>query len=330
MPEILLLVLVILGALVFDFVNGFHDCANAIATTVSTRALKPGQAIFLARTLNFVGALAGTAVAYTIGKGVVDLPETRETLVPVLAALIGAIGWDLVTWFYGLPSSSTHALVGGLLGAGVAAAGTDVIVWSGIRKIAIGMVVSPVIGFLFGLGFIVAIFWIFRRAGKGANRVFKVLQIVSASGMSFSHGLNDAQNAMGIVTVALLSYGYLDSFVVPLWVKLAAAVAMGLGTGYGGWRIMKTMGMKVAKLEPVHGFAAETGAGIVIAGMSWLGVPVSTTHCISTTIMGVGASKRLSAVRWGMVGNIVVAWILTVPGAAIIAAPSYWILSLVF
>ena len=330
MPELVLLVLVVLGALTFDFVNGFHDCANAIATTVSTRALRPGQAILLARTLNFVGALTGTAVAYTIGKGVIDLPETRASLVPVLAALLGAIGWDLVTWYKGLPSSSTHALVGGLLGAGVAAAGPGAIVWTGIKKIAIGMVVSPLVGFTFGLLFIVAIFWTMRNAGKGANRVFKALQVLSASGMSFAHGLNDAQTAMGIVTVSLLYYGYIDSFYVPLWVKLAAGLAMGLGTGYGGWRIMKTMGMKVAKLDPVHGFAAETGAGIVIAGMAWLGVPVSTTHCISTTIMGVGASKRLSAVRWGVVGNILVAWVLTIPGAALIAAPAYWLLHLVF
>ncbi len=330
MPDWILLALVIFGALAFDFVNGFHDCANAIATTVSTRALRPGQAILLARTLNFVGSMFGTAVAFTIGKGVVDLPGARESLVPVLAALFGAIGWDLVTWYYGLPSSSTHALVGGLLGAGLAAVGPDVIVWGGIKKIALGMVISPIIGFAFGLLFIVLIFWLFRRAGKGANRVFKALQIGSASWMSFTHGLNDAQNAMGIMTIALLSYGHLDSFVVPIWVKLAAAIAMGLGTGYGGWRIMKTMGMKVAKLEPVHGFAAETGAGLVIGGMSMFGIPVSTTHCISTTIMGVGASKRLSAVRWGVVGNIVTAWILTVPGAALIAAPSYWLLSLVF
>jgi len=330
MHDWVLLVLVITFALSFDFVNGFHDCANAIATTVSTRALKPHQAIVLARTLNFVGAMCGTAVAYTIGKGVIDLVPTKDNLPTVLAALAGAIAWNLFTWLYGLPSSSTHALVGGLLGAGIVAQGTKIVVWTGIRKILLGMVLSPIVGFVFGLLFITAIYWIFRFATKRINRTFRVLQIASASWMAWSHGLNDAQNAMGIITIALLCYGHLDSFSVPVWVKLACALAMGLGTGYGGWRIMKTMGFKVAKLEPVHGFAAETGAGLIITIMSYFGIPISTTHAISSSIMGVGAARKMSAVRWDIVGNIVGAWIFTVPGAAMIAAPCCWILHLIF
>lgn len=327
MPEGILLALLIVTALAFDFVNGFHDAANAIATTISTRALSPYQAILLSRTLNFVGALSGTLVAYTIGKGVVNLSNTPQSLRVLIAALAGAILWNILTWYFGLPSSSTHALVGGLLGAGILAQGFGVIVWTGIRKVLAAMILSPLAGFLAGLLSIVATFWIFRRLHpEKANRLFRWLQIASASFMSFSHGLNDAQNAMGIITAGLLSLGLLAHFEVPLWAKLSCALAMGLGTSFGGWRIIKTMGMKVVDLRPVHGFAAETSAGGVIALMSYFGAPISTTHVISTAIMGVGASRRLSAVRWGVVGNILWAWILTLPGAAALAAAvCFWL-----
>jgi PiT family inorganic phosphate transporter len=327
----LLLAAVILFALTFDFVNGFHDAANAIATTVSTRALSPYQAIFLARTLNFVGALAGTAVAYTIGKGVVAIQPGQEGLVVLTAALIGAIGWDLITWYFGLPSSSTHALIGGLLGAGISAGGLGVLVLKGLKKVFLAMIISPVAGFLGGLLFIVIIFWLFRKgAPEKTNRFFKGAQILSAAWMSFSHGLNDAQNAMGMITIGLVAYGLLPKFQVPLWVKMASAVAMGIGTSIGGWKIIKTMGMKVTKLQPVHGFAAETSAGLVIYIMSLFGAPISTTHVISTSIMGVGASSKFSAVRWGIVRNIVWAWILTIPGAAFIGMAAFFILQRIF
>lgn len=327
----MLLLSVIVFALAFDVVNGFHDAANAIATTVSTRALSPYQAIILARTLNFVGALAGTAVAYTIGKGVITLEPGQPGLIVLVAALIGAIGWNLLTWFVGLPSSSTHALVGGLLGAGIAANGLGVLVLKGLMKIFFAMIISPIAGFLGGLFFIVIIFWLFRKGRpEKVNRFFKFAQILSASWMSFAHGLNDAQNAMGIITIGLVVYGFLPKFDVPIWVKLASAIAMGIGTSMGGWRIIKTMGLKVTKLQPVHGFAAETSAGLVIYIMSLFGAPISTTHVISTTIMGVGSSMKLSAVRWGIVRNIVWAWIFTIPCSAAIAALAFLIFRLIF
>lgn len=326
-----LLLSVIVFALFFDFINGFHDAANAIATTVSTRALSPYRAIILARTLNFVGALAGTAVAYTIGKGVVAIQPGQEGLIILVAALIGAIGWDIITWYFGLPSSSTHTLIGGLLGAGITAGGLGVLVLKGLKKVFLAMIISPIAGFLGGLLFVVIIFWLFKKgAPEKINRFFKGAQILSAAWMSFSHGLNDAQNAMGMITIGLVVYGILPKFQVPLWVKMASAIAMGIGTSVGGWRIIKTMGMRVTKLQPVHGFAAETSAGLVIYIMSLFGAPISTTHVISTTIMGVGASSKLSAVRWGIVRNIVWAWILTIPGSAFIGGLSFLILNRIF
>lgn len=329
--SLFLLLAVIFLALAFDFVNGFHDAANAIATTISTNALSPYQAIILARTLNFIGALAGTAVAYTIGKGVVNVQPGQEGLLILVAALFGAIGWDVITWYFGLPTSSTHALVGGLIGAGVMAGGLGILVSKGLKKIFLAMIISPIAGFLSGLIFIAVIFWVTHKgAPQKLNRGFKHLQVLSAGWMSFSHGLNDAQNAMGMITMALVIHGALLKFEVPLWVKMASAVAMGLGTSFGGWKIIKTMGMKVTKLQPVHGFAAETAAGLVIYVMSLFGAPISTTHVISTTIMGVGASSKLSAVRWGIVKNIVWAWILTIPGAAILGSLSFFIMKKFF
>jgi PiT family inorganic phosphate transporter len=326
-PDLLLLLAIILAALVYDFFNGFNDCANAIATTVSTRALSPRGAIALARTLNFVGALSHTAVAATIGKGVID--PKYASLPLVLVALIGASAWTAFASFSGIPVSVSHSLVGGLLGAGIVAAGFKIVVMQGITKITIAMLVSPILGFLGGLLLIVVISWLFKNsAPRKLNQHFKRLQILSAAWMSFSHGMNDAQNAMGIITMALVSYGALATFKVPLWVMIACATAMGLGTSVGGWKVIKTMGSKLFKLQPVHGFSAETSAAAVIAGMSLFGIPISTTHVISTAIMGSGSSRGLSAVRWGIVKNIVIAWIITIPASGLIAGALYFIVKL--
>ncbi len=329
MPDLILLLTIIVAALVYDFFNGFNDCANAIATTVSTRALSPRHAIILARTLNFFGALSHTAVAATIGKGVIDPKYVDLPL--VLTALIGASAWTAFSSFSGIPVSVSHSLVGGLLGAGLVAAGFKIVVLQGIKKITIAMLVSPILGFLGGMLLIIIISWVFKdSAPRKLNRHFRHLQILSAAWMSFSHGMNDAQNAMGIITMALISYGAIATFKVPLWVMLACATAMGLGTSMGGWKVIKTMGSKVFKLQPVHGFSAETSAAAVIAGMSLFGVPISTTHVISTAIMGSGSSQRLSAVRWGLVKNITIAWIITIPASAAVAALLYFITRFLF
>jgi len=326
--DLLLLLAIILAALVYDFFNGFNDCANAIATTISTRALSPQHAIIMARTLNFFGALSHTAVAATIGKGVIDPQYVNLPL--VLAALIGASAWTAFASFSGIPVSVSHSLVGGLLGAGFVAAGVKIVVMKGIIKITAAMLVSPILGFLGGLLLIVALSWIFKNAApRRLNSYFRRLQIVSAAWMSFSHGMNDAQNAMGIITMALVSYGALSTFKVPLWVMIACALAMGLGTSMGGWKVIKTMGSKVFKLQPIHGFSAETSAAAVIAGMSLIGTPISTTHVISTAIMGSGSSQRLSAVRWGLVKNIVITWIVTIPASAVVAGLLYFLFGLI-
>jgi PiT family inorganic phosphate transporter len=325
-PDLFLLLAIIFAALVYDFFNGFNDCANAIATTISTRALSPRHAIVLAWVLNFLGALSHTAVAATIGRGVIHPQYASLSL--VLAALIGGSAWTGLASFSGIPVSVTHALVGGLLGAGIVAGGFKAVVLQGVWKIVLAMILSPVLGFLGGLLLIVLLSWLFRSsAQRKVNRHFRRLQILSAAWMSFSHGMNDAQNAMGIITMALVSYGAIAAFKVPLWVMLACATAMGLGTSMGGWKVIKTMGSKVFKLQPVHGFSAETSAAAVIAGMSLLGVPISTTHVISTAIMGSGSSQRLSAVRWGIVRNIVITWIVTIPASAIVAALCYAVIS---
>ena len=328
MPEgFTLILLVVLGlAIAFDYINGFHDTANAIATSVSTRALKPGWAIAMSATANFVGALTGTAVARTVGSGLIDTNVESQTV--IAAALVGAIFWNLLTWRLGIPSSSSHALIGGLLGAALAASGFGAWQMDGIvEKVLIPLVGSPVIGFFLGLTLMIVIFNVFRRAHPvRLNAVFRRLQVLSAGYMAFSHGSNDAQKTMGIMTLALVTAGVIDTFEVPLWVIVTAATAISLGTAAGGWRIIKTMGTKVVKLDPVHGFAAETTAASIIFGATQLGMPVSTTHVISSAIMGVGSSDRLKTVRWGVARSIVVAWVLTLPASGATAALAYVLL----
>lgn len=330
MPELTLLLLVVLGlAVAFDYINGFHDTANAIATSVSTRALRPDHAILMSATANFVGALTGTAVAKTIASGLAVTPEGHVGQVIVAAALVGAIAWNLLTWRLGIPSSSSHALIGGLLGAVIVSVGTDAILVDGvIGKVLVPLVVSPVAGVLVGFLLMVVLLNLFRHAHpRRLNDRFRRLQVLSAAYMAFSHGSNDAQKTMGIMTLALFSAGAIPNQDIPLWVVLVAATAISLGTAAGGWRIIKTMGQKVVKLDPVHGFAAETTAATIIFTASNLGMPVSTTHVISSAIIGVGSSDRLSAVRWGVAGNIVTAWILTIPASGAVAALAYLVLS---
>lgn len=321
-----MLVLVIFAALAFDYINGFHDTANAIATCVSTRALTVRAAIIMAAVLNFAGAMVSTKVAATIGKGIVD--KDNVTQMVVLAGILGAIIWDIVTWYYGLPSSSSHAIIGGLMGAVMAHAGSAALHWTGLQKIILALLISPVIGTIIGFVFMVIIYWTFRKkAPSGLNKGFKRLQIVSAAFMAFSHGTADAQKSMGVITMALLSYGLIPSFDVPTWVKIACAVSMGIGTAAGGWRIIKTVGHDFVKLQPVHGFCVETASAGVILGAASIGMPVSTTHVITSTILGVGLSKRISAVNWGVAQRIVIAWVLTIPASAIVAYASYLLLS---
>ncbi len=315
-------------AVLFDYINGFHDTANAIATSVSTRALRPEFAILLSAIANFLGALTGTEVAATIGSGIVTTPTGAHGQVIIAAALIGGIAWNLLTWRLGLPSSSSHALIGGLLGATVAALGASAVrVDALVTKIVVPLVGSPIIGLLGAFGLMVLLLNVFRRADPHRiNDRFRRLQLVSAAYMAFSHGSNDAQKTMGIMTAALVAAGILPVFKVPIWVMVLAAGAISLGTAAGGWRIIKTMGQRVVKLDPVHGFAAETAAATVILGASHLGMPVSTTHVVSGAIMGSGASDRFSAVRWGIAGSIVWAWILTLPAAGAVAAAAWAIL----
>jgi PiT family inorganic phosphate transporter len=325
----LLLIVVLLLAVTFDYINGFHDTANAIATSVSTRALRPSHAILMSATANFIGALLGTAVAKTIASGIATTPSGDAGQIVVAAALVGGIVWDLVTWRLGIPSSSSHALIGGLIGAAIASGGVESLNLPGIYgKVLVPLFASPVIGIVVGFLFMVVLLNVFRRAHpKRLNDRFRRLQVLSAAYMALSHGSNDAQKTMGIITLALVSAGLLPEPTVPLWVIFLSASAMAFGTAAGGWRIIRTMGQKVVKLDPVHGFAAETTAASVIFGASALGVPVSTTHVISSAIMGVGASDRFSAVRWGVAGNIVVAWVLTIPASGIVAWLAWEILS---
>lgn len=319
--EIMLMITIAL-ALLFDFSNGWHDSANAIATVVSTRVLSPLVAVLLAGFLNVAGAFFSTAVAKMVGAGIVYPDAITHTV--VAAALSGAILWNLFTLVLGLPSSSSHALIGGLVGSAVAHGGWKVVKLGGLRSVLEAMVLSPLFGFGVGLAIMLGIGWAFFRVPRGvATRIFSRLQLVSASFMAFSHGANDAQKVMGIITLALLSSGHLEKAEVPGWVIIACAVAMGLGTVAGGWRIVRTLGMRIVKLEPVHGFAAETGAATVLLMTAHFGLPVSTTHTITSAIMGVGATKRLSAVRWGVTTKIVSAWIFTLPGAGVIAAAVY-------
>lgn len=334
MEPIWVLVAVILLALAFDYVNGFHDAANAIATVVSTRALSPRQALLLAGGLNFVGAFLFEGVAKTIAKGLV-VAEAVDHQGVILCALFGAIVWNLLTWWWGLPSSSSHALVGGLVGVALARMGLDGVQWGGVMKsVVVPGLVSPLVGLVLGFLVMVALYWMLRSARPTINKHFKQLQVVSASLMALSHGTNDAQKVMGIITLALGTAGFTTAnaageFAVPLWVKAACALMIALGTAAGGWRIIKTMGVKVVKLQPVHGFAAETTASAVLMGTAAMGMPISTTHVITAAIMGVGATKRLSAVRWGVAGTILWAWAFTIPAAAAVSAAGYLALSLV-
>lgn len=316
------------AALFFDFVNGFHDAANSIATVVGTRVLRPIQAVGIAATANFAGPFVfGTAVAATVGKGII-MPEF-STVDVILAGLIGAIVWDLITWWFGLPSSSSHALVGGLVGSALFVGGLDAIVFAGVERILVFMVVSPAMGFAVAGAFVLAImFFLRKKTPARVNRLFGRLQIGSSAFFSLTHGANDGQKTMGVITALLIAGGFLDSssFIVPLWVIIGAAVAIALGTFFGGWRIVKTMAFRLTNLKPYQGFAAETGGGAILTSMAWLGIPVSTTHAISGAIMGVGATRRFSAVRWGLGKRIVYAWIITIPASAGLAAASLWII----
>ena len=321
----LLLVLIILAALIFDFTNGAHDCANAIATVVSTKVLTPRVAVSLAAALNLIGALLGTEVAHTLGTGIVRPELVMGSHILVLAALIGAIAWNSITWYFGIPSSSSHALIGGLMGAAFADAGPSALnLMSIVKKVVAPLLISPLagftVGFLMMVGISIAFFRVDRRF---VNRFFRKSQMASAGIMALSHGLNDAQKTMGVITLALLIFGKIDVVHVPLWVKLACALAMAAGTAVGGWKIVKTMGHKIFKLEPVHGFAAETSAAMVIGCASAFGAPISTTHTITACIFGVGSTKRLSAVRWGIAGHLIIAWVLTIPASAGVGAISF-------
>ena len=324
----LLVAALILVALTFDYINGFHDAANSIATVVSTRVLSPGKAVIWAAFFNFVAAFTfGTAVAKTVGSGMVDI--SIVTFAVIFAGLIGAIVWDLITWYYGLPTSSSHALVGGYAGAAVAKAGFAAIIPGGWTKTLIFIVLSPLIGLLLGLLIMTSIFWIFRWFPPSrVDRWFRRLQLVSAAAFSLNHGANDAQKTMGIIAGVLYAAKYIDTFYIPFWVVLSAHAAIGLGTLAGGWRIIHTMGSKITRLEPVSGFAAETGAASAIWIATHLGVGISTTHTITGAIVGVGATRRLSAVRWGVAGRIVWAWLLTIPAAAFIAALTFEVVQL--
>lgn len=324
-----LLVTVVALALIFDFINGFHDTANAIATSVLTQALSIRNAIVMSAAANFIGAMLWTGVAKAIGKGIVHPKLVTGDQTLVMAALVGAIIWNLVTWYWGLPSSSSHAIIGGLIGATVAGYGTSTLNAAGIGHIVMWLVISPLLGFFIGITSMVAISWIFQnRAPHKMNKWFLKLQAISAGVMAFSHGANDAQKSMGVITLALINLGFMNpgDFAVPLWVKTSCALAIALGTAMGGWRIIKTVGRKVMGLHAVHGFAAETSAAMVIMAATHAHAPVSTTHVISSAVMGVGSAKRIRGVRWGVVRQIVLAWFMTLPVSATLSYLSYVVL----
>ena len=325
--EFALVALVIGVALVFDYINGFHDAANSIATVVSTRVLSPGKAVIWAAFFNFAAAFGfGTAVARTVGSGMIDI--TIVTTAVILAGLIGAIAWDLITWYVGLPTSSSHALIGGYAGAAIAKVGTSAIIAGGWTKTLVFIVLAPAIGLLLGLSLMTSILWVFRGfAPSRVDKWFRRLQLVSAALYSLGHGANDAQKTMGIIAGALFAGGFIDEFRIDLWVVLAAHAAIAAGTLSGGWRIILTMGQKITRLQPVGGFAAETAGAVSLFTATALGVPVSTTHTITGAIVGVGATRRMSAVRWGIAGRIVWAWILTIPASALIAAATFYLLA---
>ncbi|MCZ4120891.1 inorganic phosphate transporter [Streptomyces sp. H39-S7] len=318
-------------ALGFTYTNGFHDSANAIATSVSTRALTPKAALAMAAVMNLAGAFLGSGVAKTVSKGLIETPHGRAGMAILFAALVGAIVWNLVTWSYGLPSSSSHALFGGMVGA--ALAGGTTVYWSGVLdKVVIPMFLSPLVGLVVGYLVMLTILWMFRKSNPHkAKRGFRIAQTVSAAAMALGHGLQDAQKTMGIVVMALTIADVQDSDSIPIWVKFACAAMLSLGTYAGGWRIMRTLGRRIIELDPPQGFAAETTAASILYTTSYVfQAPVSTTHVITSAIMGVGATKRVKAVRWGVAKNIVAGWFITMPAAAIVAAVSYWIIELVF
>jgi PiT family inorganic phosphate transporter len=323
--QLLLVIGLITVALTFDYINGFHDAANSIATVVSTRVLSPGQAVAWAAFFNFVAAFGfGTAVAKTMGKGMIDVSVV--TFAVIFSGLVGAIAWNIITWFFGLPTSSSHALIGGYAGAAVARSGVQAIIISGWTKTLLFIILAPLIGLILGWLISVITLWVFRRwTPRRVDALFRRLQLLSAALYSLGHGTNDAQKTMGIIAGVLFTAGYIKVFTIPTWVILAAHTAIGLGTLSGGWRIIHTMGSKITKLQPVGGFAAETAGAATLFLASSFGIPVSTTHTITGAIVGVGATRRLSAVRWGVAGQIVWAWVLTIPCAAIIGTVTFWI-----
>ncbi len=326
--ELAVVIAVIVVALIFDYTNGFHDAANAIATSVSTRALTPRIALVMAASMNFLGAFLGTKVAETVGSGIIEAPNPGVSgLVVVMSGLLGAITWNIITWYFGLPSSSSHALIGGLIGA--ALAGGVVVQWDGILdKVVLPMILSPLVGFSLAGLLMLAILWFFRRGHPGRlNRGFRAAQTVSAAAMALGHGLQDAQKTMGVIFLALVTYGSVQpEDRIPVWVIVAAATAISLGTYSGGWRIMRTLGRRIIHLDPPRGFAAEMTASAVLYTTAYVfAAPISTTHTITSSVMGVGATKRLSAVRWGVARSIITAWIVTIPMAGTAAALCYWI-----
>lgn len=319
-----LLVIVVVVALAFDFTNGFHDTANAVATSVSTRALTPRAAVAVAAAANLGGAFATTAVAKTVGKGIID--TDLATTKTVLAALVGAIAWNLFTWWFGLPSSSSHALIGGLVGAAISKSGLAEVEWHGVaHKVLIPSLYAPALGFGVAFVLLLVIFWALRWASPGPlNRGFRLGQLASGTFMAYTHGANDAQKTMGVIALALFTYGAIDTFTIPIWVIVAAGLAIAAGTYAGGWRIMRTLGQRLYSIEPPAGFAAQASAGATLFLTSHFGFPISTTHVISGAVLGAGATERLSAVRWGIAGNIVAAWLLTIPASGLVAAALYW------
>lgn len=328
MPEHWLIWAVVLLAVLFDYVNGFHDTANAIATSVSTRAITPRHAIIMAATLNFAGAMISTGVAKTIGGDLV-LNPSQISLEVIVAALIGSIIWNITTWYYRIPSSSSHSLVGGVIGAVSISVGPAALDITGISKIIMSLILSPIVALATGYFVMIGLLWIFRNFSPiTLNRQFRKMQLVSASLMAFSHGSNDAQKAMGIIALALLSGGYIETMEIPIWVKIACATSMALGTSAGGWRIISTMGTKIFKMESINGFAADLNSSIVIFAATFLHLPVSTTHVVSGSIMGIGSAERVRAVHWGVARSMLLAWVITIPISACISAVIYLGLSL--
>jgi inorganic phosphate transporter, PiT family len=325
-----LLVLVVAIALAFDFTNGFHDTANYIATWVGTRALSPRPAVLVSAAANLAGAFVTTAVATTVGKGLINTNLVNQQT--LLAALFGAIAWNLFTWRAGLPSSSTHALVGGLIGAALVQSGTSGVQWSGLwHKVIVPGALSPVIGFAGAFALLILIYWLLHRLSPGhANRGFRTGQLFSGTFVAFTHGANDAQKTMGVIALALYTHGSISTFYIPDWVKIAAGLTIAAGTYFGGWRIVRTLGQRIYKMQPEHGFAAQIAAGTTLYTGTRLGFPISTTHVVSGSVMGAGATRRLSAVRWGIAGNIVFAWLLTLPAAALVAAALYYPVNWIF